>query len=49
MKYNDSVNEFNISIKKMPGSIFAWGYNDAIYFEAEAGAEKAPKVEMNIK
>lgn len=49
MKYNDAVNEFNISIKKIPGSIFAWGYSDAIYFEAEAGAEKAPKVEMNIK
>lgn len=49
MKYNDAVNEFNISIKKIPGSIFAWGYKDAIYFEAEAGAEKAPKVEMNIK
>ena len=49
MKYNDAVNEFNISIKKIPGSIFAWGYKDAIYFDAEAGAEKAPKVEMNIK
>ena len=49
MKYNDVVNEFNISIKQIPGSIFAWGYKDAIYFEAEKGAEKAPKVEMNIK
>jgi LemA protein len=49
MKYNDDVNLFNISIKQIPGSLFAWGYKDAIYFEAEAGAEKAPKVEMNIK
>ena len=49
MKYNDAVNEFNIGIKTIPGSLFAWGYKDAIYFEAEAGAEKAPKVEMNIK
>lgn len=49
MKYNDAVKEFNMSIKRIPGSIFAWGYKDAIYFESEAGAEKAPKVDMNIK
>ncbi|MES2565810.1 MAG: LemA family protein [Bacteroidota bacterium] len=49
MKYNEVVREFNASIKKIPGSLFAWGYKDATYFEAEAGAEKAPKVEMNIK
>lgn len=46
MKYNDAVKEFNASIKKIPGSLFAWGYKDAVYFEAEAGAEKAPKVEF---
>jgi LemA protein len=49
MKYNEVVREFNASIKKIPGSLFAWGYKDATYFESEAGAEKAPKVEMNIK
>lgn len=49
MKYNDVVKDFNASIKKIPGSLFAWGYKDATYFEAEAGAEKAPKVDMNIK
>ena len=49
MKYNDVVKDFNASIKKIPASLFAWGYKDATYFEAEAGAEKAPKVEMNIK
>jgi LemA protein len=46
MKYNDAVKDFNASIKKIPGSLFAWGYKDAAYFEAEAGAEKAPKVEF---
>lgn len=46
MKYNESVKDFNASIKKIPGSLFAWGYKDATYFEAEAGAEKAPKVEF---
>lgn len=49
MKYNDVVKNFNASIKKIPASLFAWGYKDATYFEADAGAEKAPKVEMNIK
>ncbi len=46
MKYNESVKVFNASIKKIPASLFAWGYKDAAYFEAEAGAEKAPKVEF---
>ncbi len=46
MKYNEAVKTFNASIKKIPGSMFAWGYKDAAYFEAEAGAEKAPKVEF---
>ncbi|MGE0566777.1 MAG: LemA family protein [Bacteroidia bacterium] len=46
MKYNEAVKTFNASIKKIPASLFAWGYKDATYFEAEAGAEKAPKVEF---
>jgi len=45
-KYNEAVKTFNASIKKIPGNLFAWGYNDAAYFEAEAGTEKAPKVEF---
>jgi LemA protein len=49
MKYNDVVRDFNASIKKIPASLFAWGYKDATYFESEAGAEKAPKVDINIK
>ncbi len=46
MKYNDAVKDFNASIKKIPASLFAWGYKDATYFEAETGAEKAPKVDF---
>jgi LemA protein len=49
MKYNEAVRTFNAAIKKIPGTFFAWGYSDAAYFNAEAGAEKAPKVEFNIK
>ena len=29
-----------------PGSLLAGGFNAMPYFEAEAGAEKAPKVEF---
>jgi len=46
MKYNETVKQYNTAIKRIPGSLFAWGHADAAYFEAEAGAEKAPKVEF---
>jgi LemA protein len=49
MRYNEAVKKFNIEIKKIPGSIFAWGYSDMPYFESEAGSEKAPKVDIEIK
>lgn len=49
MKYNETVKEFNRNIKRMPGSLFAWGYKEATYFEADAGTEKAPKFDINIK
>ena len=48
-KYNEAGQEFNTSIKLIPGSLFAWGFKDAVYFEADKGAEKAPKVDFNIK
>lgn len=49
MKYNEAVKAFNASIKKIPGSLFAWGYEDATYFEADAGTDKAPTFDINIK
>lgn len=49
MKYNEAVKKFNASIKKIPASFFAWGYKDASYFQADAGSEKAPKFDINIK
>jgi LemA protein len=48
-KFNEAAQEFNTKIKMMPGNLFAWGFKDAVYFESEAGAEKAPKVDINIK
>ena len=46
MDYNTAVKEYNVKIKIIPTSIVAgiYGYNDKPFFEAEKGAEKAPKV-----
>lgn len=46
MKYNNVAKDYNKAIQMFPGSIMAGGFSPAAYFEAEAGAEKAPKVEF---
>lgn len=46
MKYNIMSRDFNKSIQFFPGSLLAGGFAPLPYFEAEAGAEKAPKVEF---
>lgn len=46
--FNNSVRVYNGAVKKFPGSLMAstLGYEVKAPFEAEAGAEKAPKVEF---
>ena len=46
--FNDAAKEYNVSIRRFPRSIIAGmcGFDKKSYFEAEAGAEKAPKVEF---
>ncbi len=45
MKYNDSAKDYNKAIQLFPGSFIAGSsFQPMPYFEAEAGAEKAPKV-----
>jgi LemA protein len=46
MKYNDLSRDFNKSIQMFPGNLLAGGFAPMPYFEAEAGSEKAPKVEF---
>ncbi len=46
MKYNEMARDFNKAIQFFPGSIIAGSMAQLPYFEAEAGAEKAPKVEF---
>lgn len=47
-KFNDAVNQFNVSVRQFPGSLFAsmLGYKVKTLFEADKGAEKAPKVQF---
>ena len=47
--YNDSVTIYNTSVKVFPGSIIAgmFGFTEAEYFEAQAGAEEVPSVSFN--
>lgn len=46
MKYNDLSREYNKSIQLFPGNLLAGGFAPMPYFEAEAGAEKAPVVDF---
>lgn len=47
-RYSDVVNEYNTSVRRFPNSVFAsmFGFDKRPYFEAQSGAENAPKVEF---
>jgi LemA protein len=47
-KFNEVTQTFNSYIRQFPQNIFAgmFGFEKKPYFEADAGAEKAPKVEF---
>lgn len=47
MRYNDISRDYNKAIQFFPGNLLAGGMAPMPYFEAEAGAEKAPKVDFN--
>lgn len=46
--FNDSAKKYNTSLRRFPRNVIAsmFGFEKRNYFEAEAGAEKAPKVEF---
>ena len=46
--FNDTAKQYNTSLRSFPRNIVAsmFGFEKRAYFEAEAGAEKAPKVEF---
>lgn len=47
-RYNEAARAFNTLIRKFPNNMYAgmFGFESKAYFEAEAGAEVAPKVEF---
>lgn len=47
-KFNDAAKSFNTSIRQFPRNILAgmFGFERKAYFEAQEGAEQAPKVEF---
>lgn len=47
-KFNDAAKNFNTSIRQFPRNILAsmFGFERKAYFEAQEGAEQAPKVEF---
>lgn len=48
MRYNSAVRDFNMTIKRFPGRLFAsiFGFAKATYFEVEEAEKKAPQVEF---
>ena len=49
--YNSMVKSYNLSVKTFPRNIWAgiFGFKEKGYYEADAGTEKAPNIEFNIK
>ena len=49
--YNAAVQAYNLKVKTFPNNIFAgiFGYHEKAYYQADAGSEKAPDVQFNIK
>lgn len=47
-RYNEAARQFNVTIRRFPAVIIAGmgGFDKKPYFEAEAGASSAPKVEF---
>ena len=48
MKFNQAVKDYNTLIRRFPNNIFAsmFGFGKKGYFEANSGAENAPRVEF---
>ena len=49
MRYNESVRDFNVTVRRFPSNIVAgmFGYKPATeYFKAEESAKKVPEVKF---
>jgi LemA protein len=50
-RYNDSVRDFNVMIKRIPAKwiAFSMGFSQRNYFQSTEGSENAPKVDLQNK
>lgn len=48
MRFNEAVQDYNLRVKRFPGALVAgmFGFDERALFEAAAGAENAPKVDL---
>ena len=49
-RYNESVQEYNVTVRRFPGKMIAalFGFDEKTRFEAVKGAEVAPKVNLGL-
>ncbi|MFP5042294.1 LemA family protein [Parasediminibacterium sp. JCM 36343] len=49
--YNASVQDYNLQVKRFPNNIFAgiFHFTEKPYYEADAGSDKVPDIQFNIK
>jgi LemA protein len=49
--YNQTVEGYNLKVKRFPNNIFAgiFGFKEKPYYEADKGSEKVPDVKFDIK
>jgi LemA protein len=49
-EYNEAVRTYNVYVRRFPRSIIAgmFGFDPKQFFEAEAGAEEAPDVDLDV-
>jgi len=50
-RYNDTIKEYNLKVKRIPGRWIAgmFGFDERAFFDAVEGSETAPTVELNKK
>ncbi|MBS1921560.1 MAG: LemA family protein [Bacteroidetes bacterium] len=49
--YNNSVNDYNLKVKRFPNNMLAgmFGFKEKGYYEADKGTEKNPDIKFDIK
>ena len=49
--YNDAVNKYNLQVRTFPNNMFAglFHFQTKAYYKADAGSEKAPDINFDIK